>query len=301
MKHQRETIQAMVDDQQSKLVTLAEHIVEHGLNPTDVVLVEPHENQWLILEGNRRITAIKLINNPELLSDKHSRLKRDFQRLKAALGGTLIESVPCVIIEDRELSNEWIRLKHTGENAGAGTVTWVSQQSNRFNTQVSGIIDARMAFLDSLRTHSDIPQTCRDAFDKILKTNFDRLIGDPDVRKMLGVSSAEGRYFLTDGVNKYILAVLLDLTSDEALSVGRIYHKADRKKYIEEIKARMEQPTLVSVSTIQIDDRREHILRAADIDEIDDPSSDRPNTVHVDSLSPPIAVSPRISIDRNGR
>jgi hypothetical protein len=241
VKHQTETILAMIEDQQSKLIALAKHILEYGLNPTDIVLVEPYEKQWVVLEGNRRITALKLMNAPELISDDYPKIKREFQKLNAILDNALIENIPCVFIGDKVLANEWIRLKHTGENAGAGTVNWDGQQSSRFNSQASGTTDARIMFLDELKTLKAIPQEYKDRFIDIKKTNFDRLMSDPDIRALLGISSDSGSFTLIDGVNPYFLAVLYDLAFDN-LSVGKIYYKEDRRKYIEEIKARVNQP-----------------------------------------------------------
>ena len=238
VKHQTETILAMIEDQQSKLVTLAEHILENGLNPTDIVLIEPHEKQWLVLEGNRRITALKLMNTPELISDSYPKIKREFQKLNAVLDNELIENIPCVVIGDKALANEWIRLKHTGENAGAGTVNWDGQQSSRFSSQTSGTTDARIIFLDELKTLDAIPQEYKERFADIKKTNFDRLMSDPDIRALLGIINEEGDFSLENGVNPYFLAVLYDLAFDN-LSVGKIYHKDDRRKYIAELKDRV--------------------------------------------------------------
>lgn len=243
MKHQVETIHAMIENQQSKLIILAEHILEHGLNPTDIVLIEPYKKQWLVLEGNRRITALKLMNNPNLVSAVYPKIKREFQKLNAMLDNALIESIACVVIEDKTLANEWIRLKHTGENAGAGIVNWDGQQSSRFNSQTSGTTDARIVFLDELRLLDAIPKEYKDRFADIKKTNFDRLMGDPDIRALLGILNSAGRFSFVNGVNPYFLAVLYDLAFDN-LSVGKIYLKEDRRKYIEEIKTKLDLPVL---------------------------------------------------------
>lgn len=254
VKHQTETISAMIDDQKEKLSTLAEHIIDNGLNPTDIILVRPHQGQWLVLEGNRRVTALKLVNEPGLIPTQYAKLKRDFQKLNAVLDKDLLEHIPCVIIEDLALANEWIRLKHTGENDGAGTVRWDGQQTSRFSAQTSGNTDNRIVFLDELKLRSEIPQTYKDAFSNIKKTNFDRLMGDPDVRALLGIDVENGKFILSNGVNTYLLFVLNDLAIDD-LSVGVIYHKSDRKKYIEELKKRAEQqasmtPTFVAPSDL---------------------------------------------------
>lgn len=240
VKHQTETISAMVKDQKEKLSTLAKHIINNGLNPTDIILVRPYQNQWLVLEGNRRVTALKLVNEPDLVPSQYAKLKRDFQKLNAVLDKGLLEHILCVVIEDTALANKWIRLKHTGENDGAGTVRWDGQQTSRFSAQTSGNVDNRIVFLDELKTRSEIPQAYKDAFSSIKKTNFDRLMGDPDVRALLGIDIENEKFILSNGVNTYLLFVLYDLAIAD-LSVGEIYHKNDRKKYIEELQQKAEQ------------------------------------------------------------
>ena len=234
VKHQTETIQAMVEDQQGKLVTLAEHIIENGLNPTDIILVRPQGKQWLVLEGNRRVTALKLANEPDLVPSKFAKLKRDFQKLGAIIDSSLLDSVPCVIINDENLANEWIRLKHTGENDGAGTVRWNGQQTSRFANRISGTTDSYIIFLDALKELKEIPSEYKEHFINIKKTNFDRLMGDPDVRKLVGVENINGKFQLSNGVNDYLLELLYDLAFTN-FSVGSIYRKEDRKEYISSI------------------------------------------------------------------
>lgn len=234
VQHQKETILSMIEDQQGKLVALAEHILENGLNPTDIILVCPNQNQWLVLEGNRRVTALKLVNEPDLVPTQFGKLKRDFQKLNAILDNSILENIPCVVIEDRATANEWIRLKHTGENDGAGTVRWDGQQTSRFSYQVSGATDSRIIFFDYLKELDAIPLSYKERFSYIKKTNFDRLMGDPDVRALIGVESAGGKFSLINGVNAYLLEILYDLAFTD-LSVGQIYRKEDRKGYLTDI------------------------------------------------------------------
>lgn len=81
---QREAILTMLDNQGDKLVRLAEDIIENQLNPTDIISVSPHEKlekQYNVLEGNRRITALKLLNNPELIPEKNKSLLNKFRKL----------------------------------------------------------------------------------------------------------------------------------------------------------------------------------------------------------------------------
>lgn len=59
-------------------------------------------------------------------------------------------------------------------------------------------------------------------------------MGDPDVRALIGVESAEGKFSLINGVNAYLLEILYDLAFTD-LSVGQIYRKEDRKGYLTDI------------------------------------------------------------------
>jgi hypothetical protein len=236
VRHQTETIDAMLDDQKEKLVNLAKHIMKFGLNPTDIILVKPHEKKWLVLEGSRRITAIKLLNDPELIGVKYKAIKTQFKKISK----TKIGTVHCVIMSDENMANEWIRLKHTGQNEGAGIVDWNSQQTGRFNSRLQGIPDVYIRFLDALKNIEEIPDEYRKNFHKIKKTNLVRLISDPDVRKFVGVIFGEGIYTIDREINEYLLGLLYDLIFND-LSVGNIYHKADRLKYIEDLKNRIEK------------------------------------------------------------
>lgn len=240
VQHQTEVIEAMIEDQKEKLVELAKHISDFGLSPTDSILVQPLEKNWIVREGNRRVTALKLVNEPELIPLKYAKIKKEFLKLNSVFDKSIINNIRCVVLEDEDLINEWIRLKHTGENKGIGTVAWDGQQTGRFSNLIRGKSDTRIAFLDALRVSKEIPETFKQGFSKIKKTNFDRLMNDPDVRKFLGVANNEGEIVLTNSVSPYLLEVLNDLIFNN-LSVGEIYHKDDRIKYINNIIDRVER------------------------------------------------------------
>ena len=59
---QKEAIDKMVEDQGDKLYFLVDDIVTNGLSPVDLIIVTPNEdnNKYIVLEGNRRITSLKL-------------------------------------------------------------------------------------------------------------------------------------------------------------------------------------------------------------------------------------------------
>ena len=65
---QRQTLQEMAKLLQRKLATMAGDIVQHGLDPSTIPIVVRHSGtptRYVILEGNRRLAAIRALENPE--------------------------------------------------------------------------------------------------------------------------------------------------------------------------------------------------------------------------------------------
>lgn len=240
VKHQTESICSMLEDQKEKLIALAKHITEFGLNPTDITLVKPYKEKWLVLEGNRRITSIKLLNDPDLIPNNYKKIKSEFKKLNEKTGSSKIKTIYCVIDPDENTSNEWIRLKHTGQNDGAGIVNWDAQQTGRFNTRLKGKPDVYIQFLDHIKTDDYIPQDYRENLHKIKKTNLVRLFSDPDVRNLVGILYEGGVFSFFNGVNNYFLGLLYDLIFND-ISVGNIYHKNDRLQYVDNLKAMVDK------------------------------------------------------------
>jgi hypothetical protein len=66
---QREALQKVIADEPEKLVRLAKSIVRRGLNPMDRLLVfRPKGTRaYIVVEGNRRAAALKVLVNPASL------------------------------------------------------------------------------------------------------------------------------------------------------------------------------------------------------------------------------------------
>lgn len=134
---QRDSIQKILDDQGEKLFALAEDIVEAGLSPMDRILVlreKKNSNRFIVLEGNRRIAALKILSNPSVLTSLHVKasLQKKFEALCHRFVLSDIEPMACYEVTDREEGNRWILLRHTGENEGRGVVAWSALAASRF-------------------------------------------------------------------------------------------------------------------------------------------------------------------------
>lgn len=241
VEDQVEAFEAMILDQKDKLVSLAEHIVENGLNPLEKILVSEINGKYVVQEGNRRVAVLKFLNNPNLITaDKKIRDK--FIVLSSKVDISIFKKIPCVLSNDSQYNNKWVSLKHTGENGGAGIVKWDAQQTERFKSLIN---TKRQFFLEELICRDDIPSDIRDKLSQVKKTNFDRIVQDPDMRKFLGISYSEGKYSLDEEfITPQLKLVLQDLVDD--MSVGKIYQKRDRQEYIRELRERLENTDYVN-------------------------------------------------------
>lgn len=122
---QRDAQRAIADDQQRKLVKLAEDIVAFGLNLAELPIVMQQKDdlhRYIVLEGNRRLVALRALENPEWLGGVFpAPLLSKMRELSRAYLMNPIESAQCLVVKDREEASHWIELRHSGgQLEGAG-------------------------------------------------------------------------------------------------------------------------------------------------------------------------------------
>jgi len=238
MAGQKEAIEKMLDELGEKVLNLARHIVENGLNPADIVQVAASRHdktKYNVLEGNRRLVALKLLNNPDLAdSPGHASLKRRFRKLHEDNKAAIPKEAQCLVWDNPDDANKWIKLKHTGANEGIGTVDWTTQQQDRFDEKVEGKSSIALQVVKLLSGSAEVPQEVREQLPELKVTNLDRMISDPDVRDVLGIQVSKGLLHsdvdkgeVIKGLTKLVKDIL-----DPKFNVADIYTKQDRKDYL---------------------------------------------------------------------
>ena len=234
--HQVELIKVMVDTQKDKVVRLAESIVRHGLNPSDLISVIPHpteKDKYTVVEGNRRITALKLLNLPSLCHDDG--LRKRFELLNREYAADPIGQFNCICFLDREAAKYWISLKHTGQNAGVGTVEWDSTSVKRFQAQGEDKKESiGLQLMNFLLKNLQLDPQSRDIVKKMPITTVERLLNDPQVRSFLGLHFEGG--ILNSTLTKEVAAQSLydfffPIATGEK-KVTEVYYKDNRKEYM---------------------------------------------------------------------
>ncbi|MGD0205328.1 MAG: hypothetical protein ABSB57_02660 [Dehalococcoidia bacterium] len=253
---QHGAIQALAQLQGRKLLALTKDIVKYGLNPSELSIVMPHEGdfeRYVVLEGNRRLAALRALENPELLVDAvEAKVLKEIRRLSHAYQGNPVESVECLVVGNRPEAGHWIELRHTGERGGAGIVPWGSDESTRYSAR-SGKVKIHQQALDFLERRGDLSPQGRRA---VPTTSFKRLIQTPEVRSKLGLEVQAGRLCLLadeNNVAKALLHVTGDLASGK-IRVKDIYHRGQRIAYANALPSSIVvRPTMKSGQGVDIE------------------------------------------------
>jgi hypothetical protein len=230
---QREIIAAILKEGGDKLLILTRDIATYGLSPMEPMLVMPAGKAYVALEGNRRLVALKILDNPRLAGDHKT--AEAFRKLSAN-AAQKPTTIDCAVVGTREEANHWLTLRHTGENQGAGVVPWSAEQTQRFSGRSGSHAYAGVRFADAIATaFSSSPELITDLnkvrVDRL--TTLGRLIQDPDFRKGLGMVLDENGirwHYPTAALESTIRKLLGDLAT--TLSVSQIKSKEQRRDYL---------------------------------------------------------------------
>jgi hypothetical protein len=232
----REAYRAMIEEEKEYLTNLAGDIIEHGLSPAERFIVAPNPEEpgtFIVHEGNRRVVALTLLENPALAVD--TQVERAFARLAAkyALQPRIAE-LDCVVMKDKADALIWMERKHQVLE-GRGTSFWAAP-AQALAEAYRGSIRPSKAILDRLLGEgvlsSDIQTRLRRQ-----TTNIDRVFQMPYLRKRLGIAiERNGSIAFDNGDNKTGSALLLEMLRAMAqpkFNVNEIRSRSQRQDFID--------------------------------------------------------------------
>jgi len=133
---QSEALASLVRLSPGHFRNLMASIRDDGLDPGDSLYVIRSEDgqDFVVLEGNRRLSALKVLANPDVLAgtDLSDSEKKPLVREATGFEPSQVEPIRCVRFDDRDVANDWIRRRHTGVRAGEGRINWKPWEIKRF-------------------------------------------------------------------------------------------------------------------------------------------------------------------------
>ena len=252
---QREALQKIIEDQDIKLVALAESIADDGLNPMDRLLVikaEGETGKWTVIEGNRRLAALKILSNPAVLTGIEVRpaLQRRFEALAQGWDRSTAR-IDCFELASRSDGAAWIKLRHTGENDGRGIVDWGGIASARFRGN-----DPALQALDLVLQHGSLTDEEKVGIEaRFPITTLDRLLSTPSVRAAIGLAIQDHKLHTAlpaEEVIKPLTRIVRDL-ANKSVTVTDLKKRDQQVAYVSKLGNDLPDLSKVAATTRSVD------------------------------------------------
>lgn len=209
---QRDIIAVLVA--KDKIYELAENIVKNGYYPVESLIFVEEKKKKYVVEGNRRLAALKLLVSPDMAPD--SILQRRFRALSNRINLTSVRKVKVIKAPTREAAAPVIMSKHTQKqveswcplmqdkfyrnliNQGM-TVNDIAEEYKHSSAEITNALQRYMMY--SIACTMNFPE---DVAKKIQNprefpvTNLERLYKNPKVTQFLGISFDENKRLLGD-------------------------------------------------------------------------------------------------------
>lgn len=170
----KEAINRLLEEGYGQLLALARDMADRGEgNPAELPIVIADGSKYVVLEGNRRFAALKLLKDPMLADDPAHRLA--FKRIGRG-GRTPPKWLFSTIVDTREEADHWITLRHTGANSGVGVRGWSAPQSALHRRRMNAPIDSgtvrSIAIADELEETYQADTELVELIKKVRKTKM---------------------------------------------------------------------------------------------------------------------------------
>jgi hypothetical protein len=201
--------QAIMEEQGRKLIKLAEDILSIGLSPSDLPMVieagDGNQN-YIVIEGNRRLTAVQLLLNPELAKD--TPLHRAFAKMHKEKFDAVPQVIDCVVMPDKKTALVWANRKHANGLEGAGTEHWTSMAKARADVD-QGLPRPGLDVVEFVLTNPALKRDLRHFLEgaQFNLTTLERLVTTSEFPPQVGMS-LNGGTFTAETDKQWLLGVL---------------------------------------------------------------------------------------------
>lgn len=243
LENETAAIAWLFNSREAHMRNLAKDIVKQG-EIYEPPLVSPSGDKFIVFDGNRRVTCLKLILDPKRAPN--SSLQSFFQDIRNQWQGTPPNRVQCQFEEDRDKVDEILYRRHTGTQSGVGQSTWDDRMKSTFVTRtgkggainVADEVEKRLSKAGMLPTRRKIP-----------RSTMNRLLSAEPFRNRLGFSIRNKKFEFTHSEDRVLAAlarVAEDLTN-RRLVLGDIWDVDGKRSYLDDLEAEGVLPNVIHV------------------------------------------------------
>lgn len=216
----------------AQMRNLAADIAEVG-SIYDPPLVMPTDERFVVFDGNRRITCLKILLDPQHAPT--AEIRAHFTNLSENATRPIPTSLTCQVENDRNLIDAILYRRHTGSQKGVGQLDWNDRAKLNFveRTGQGGGVNVAAEVERLLGESERLPE------GNIPWSTLTRLLSSEEFRNRAGVSTAGRRFSLTHD-HEAVLDALHHITSDLAtqrVTLGNLWNNAGKRAYLNRLQA----------------------------------------------------------------
>lgn len=198
------------------------------LNSADLPIVVTKGERFVVMEGNRRLTCLRIWHDPTILSADEE-IERFYlgraERLIADSAYAAPTQLRVAVAPSDGAADPWIERKHARGAGGAGTVEWGAAMKDRRKARNNPVGASRaMAFIELVSTELEDEHDIQADLETVRSkryTMIQRFVDRGIVRERLGLDFAAGRMTFSYGAaatTDIVRAVLHDFAQPKASS-----------------------------------------------------------------------------------
>ncbi|WP_160121775.1 hypothetical protein [Rhodovarius lipocyclicus] len=231
LENETAAIAWLFKEREQHMRNLTKDIVDRG-EIYEVPLVGPEKSQFIVFDGNRRVTCLKLLDDPRRAPTVE--LQAFFKEQRACWRGAFLKDIQCQVETDRDRIDEILFRRHTGTQNGVGQSTWDDRMKSTFvartgkgnGPSVADEIEKRLSDARLLPARRKIP-----------RSTLNRLLSAEPFRSRVGFSMKGGKFEFTHDPAKSLNAlarIATDLTNRD-LVLGDIWDVDGKQRYLDKL------------------------------------------------------------------
>jgi len=228
-------------EKEQHMKNLAKDIVQSG-RLFEPPLVFPTRGSFVVYDGNRRVTCLKLLAQP--LKAPTTELQTFFKELKAQWVGDFPTKILCQVEDDLDEIDQILFRRHTGAQNGVGQSTWTDRMKANFVERTGKSSGPTIA--DEIEKR--LKQENRLPTKKIPRSTMNRLLSSEPIRARIGFSFQGKRItYLREeqGVVDAFAHIANDL-ANKKLVLGQVWDNVGKTSYLDKLESGGLIPTKAS-------------------------------------------------------
>lgn len=203
-------------------------------------LVFPKDGTFIVADGNRRTTCLKLLASPRRAPTVE--LQQFFTDFRKRWAGKFPDKIECRVESDKDRIDDILYRRHTGVQGGIGQSNWNDRMKSYFviRTGKSSGLNVADEIEKRLKGAKMLPSR------KIPRSNLNRLLSAEPLRNRLGISVRAGKLdFIRE--EKATLRALQRVASDLAtrvITLDDIWDTDSKLKYVDQLDSEGILPTV---------------------------------------------------------